>query len=126
MSELNELKGGKTVMKAQEALIAWNSPKDDEGSIDRAKFLPRIKVVRKTNPFPRGWWEGYKSTGGACSSDWRNADSKEAALNILNLFRLLALQGIPPLEIHQAFFDFDEYRLTGGLDMSWDGDEFNL
>lgn len=113
------------VMKTQEALIAWNSPGDDRSSDDSAKFLPRIKVVRKADPFPRGWADGYRSTDGACCSDWRNADIDEATLNILLLSRRLALQGIPPLEIHRAFFEIEEYRRAGGGDMSWDGDEFN-
>jgi hypothetical protein len=112
-------------MKTQEALIAWNSPRDDRGSNDPAKFLPRIKVVRKADPFPRGWADGYRSTNGACCSDWRTANIDEATLNILLLSRRLALQGIPPLEIHRAFFEIEEYRRAGGGDMSLDGDEFN-
>lgn len=112
-------------MKIQDALIAWNAPTDDRGPDDPAKFLPRVKVVRKIKPFPTGWANGYKSSGGACCADWLTLDDNEAVVHILILFRRMALQGIPPLEIHRAFFEIDGYRHAGGWHMSPDGDEFN-
>lgn len=113
-------------MKIQDALIAWNAPTGDQSADGPAKFLPRVKVVRKIKPFPNDWANGYHSTDGACGSDWSSANDVEATLNVLLLFRRLALQeGIPPLEIHRAFFEIEGYRRAGGRDMSPDGDEFN-
>lgn len=112
-------------MQIQDALIAWNAPIADRGPDDPARLRPRVKVVRKTKPFPRGWADGYRSTNDACVSDWREADDAEATLEILLMFRRLALQGIPPLEIHRAFFEIEGYRRAGGWHMSLDGDEYN-
>jgi|GEM_PF-6012690 len=112
-------------MKIQDALIAWNSPLWDHLSDRDLMTDPRIIVVEKTDPFPLGWSHGYQCTNGACCADWKAADEKAAALEILIMFRRLALQGIPALDIHHAFYGIDGYRRAGGWDMLWNGSDFN-
>ena len=89
-------------------------------------FCHALRSSKKSSHSRKDGADGYQSTDGACGSDWCSANDVKATLNILLLFRRLALQeSIPPLEIHRAFFEIEGYRRAGGWDMSPDGDEFN-
>ena len=94
-------------MRIQDALIAWNVATEQD---DLDRYPPGVKVVEKITPFPRGWWVGYRSTWGACSSEWCKMDDNEAIVEILAMFHALVLQGLPPFIVDQAFLEIEGYR----------------
>ena len=93
-------------MKLAETMIAW-TPRHDFLA-DRPTFG---RVEAGPHPDRGGWSRAFFSTGGACMSDWREADEAGRLALLFILFNTLVIRDeIDPAEAHRAFLAIDEYR----------------
>ena len=86
-------------MKAHETLIAWD------------------RKMRKAavGPWPDydDWSDDYLMTGGACFT-WYHDENRPkvdtVVLDILRMFIVMVVGGIPPVEAYAALYQIDEFR----------------
>ena len=84
-------------MKLKEALIAWDP---DSGKVKVGYW-----------PDKTGWSKEYLMSGGACYTEYRDANEKEAMLYIhRDMTTLVIRDNINPLIVHNEFLKIEEYE----------------
>lgn len=79
-----------------EAMICWNAGKD-------------VKVVR--HPDKSRQSDDFRSSVGACFTDWREMDMRGQKLQLMiDAWHIAAFDKIPAADVHQALLVIPEYR----------------
>lgn len=113
--ELNRVKDDagrairKTLLKAQEALIAWTPAREPwldwtaSGQIKVGPLLP--------DRYAPDWTKPYACTGGACETRIQKMRGmKSVAQLFIDFHTIVVRDGLDPKHVHEAFLNIKEYR----------------